>query len=410
MIRVWLPKDIGGGAFTRMLQGELEDLGCTRVLPFFVSDPALHWCWWNKGEMKELEPSDEDVDKLSAAWMQRVEKDNNVLNEASSKHLAKEIEPQGNGIKFFIVIPPPMMGVVPAIEMEHLIRQNLLDMLVSAERVVETSMYLGSGFAWILIKGKVSFEAYPLIDDLVQRVNELGVQGHYIRTYTYLAAGSKKPFTTEQEIIETSPSHITRFSFLSKQEADLTKDFLLEELLSGIEGDHLEVKGSLKLHLDRYINDNRHPTEFDERIATEGVLRAVVGFLNSQGGVIIIGALERKRYEKLLQKNDAALANLPICGDWIVNGVNWEYAHTKTLDGFLLLLADLIKDHVGGDASALVTMQPTLYKGKDVIILKVPKGPNWYYLNKNEFYVRRSGSTIPLDGREREVYQKTGRS
>ena len=409
MIRAWVPKDIGGTAFTKLLQDELQDMGCTRALPFFVGDSALHWCWWDGTEKKAINPTDQNVDALSLPWMHKAETDKAVTVDAVAKHLITEADSNNKGVKFFVVVPPPMLGVVPAIEMENVIRQNLLNMLVIGQGITETSMYLGSGFAWILIKGRVPFESYDLIDELVQRVNDLGVQGHYIRTYTYLAAGSKEPFTTERETAGASSSK-RGFSFLSRQEADLTKEYPLEDMLNGIESDQFEVKASLKLHVDRFLNESKHPKQFEERFAIEGVLRAAVGFLNSQGGVVIIGAIERRRYESLRQKEGEILAGSPVHGDWIVSGVNWEYAHTKNLDGYLLLLADLIKDHIGGDASALVTIQPVSYKDRDVIVLKVPRGSNWYYLNKSEFYVRRSGSTISLEGRERESYQRTSRS
>lgn len=35
MLRVWLPKEIGGGPFTKMLEEALDGLGCTRAIPFF---------------------------------------------------------------------------------------------------------------------------------------------------------------------------------------------------------------------------------------------------------------------------------------------------------------------------------------------------------------------------------------
>jgi len=36
MIRAWIPLRIGGSRFTGILTEALEDVGCTRVLPFFV--------------------------------------------------------------------------------------------------------------------------------------------------------------------------------------------------------------------------------------------------------------------------------------------------------------------------------------------------------------------------------------
>ena len=94
-------------------------------------------------------------------------------------------------------------------------------------------------------------------------------------------------------------------------------------------------------------------------------------------------------------------------GEWLVCGVNAEYTFTKNLDGYRLMLTDLIRSHIGADASALVSIEPVSYQGRDLVIVRVPKGLGWYYLDNEKFYVRRPGSTITLDGTERERYQRS---
>ena len=328
-----------------------------------------------------------------------------------------------------------MLAVMPSTEMESAIKQRLLQLLVNSKKLIEPSMYIGSGFAWMLIKGKIANGDYSFVDEIVQQVNELGTRGYYIRTFTYLATGSGEPFTTEQESLGKSDSHLERSA---------VEPIDLEKLLAGIENDKLEVKGSLQLNIERYVYENHHPTEFEERIATEGVLKAVVGFMNSQGGHIVIGALERQRYEKFTTKEGHPLHGKPILvslcqttnmfstiistrpvaafrsplgsgfaglGEWILMGVETEIEkRSKNIDGYIVLLASLIKDRIGGDASALVAIEPVMFQGKiPIVVIKVPKSSKWFYLDKDGFFVRGSGSTIPLNGREREDYQKTPR-
>jgi hypothetical protein len=70
-----------------------------------------------------------------------------------------------------------------------------------------------------------------------------------------------------------------------------------------------------------------------------------------------------------------------------------------------LQLADLIREHIGAEASALVSLVPLKYETRDLVLVKVPRGINWYYLD-NIFYIRRSGSTISLQGHDLDRFRR----
>jgi len=418
MIRAWIPLGCGGPRLTSALTDALEDVGCTRVLPFFVSENLHHWLWWEEAEKKLLTPATEDINALDLKLMQRAERDKvpDLIAKLARQQLAREYGNHHGGrlptdcVKFFTVIPPPMLGVVPARETESMIFRRLRTALVSTSGISEPSMYTGNGFAWILIKGKVNAGSYSKVDEFVQQINELGVEGYYIRTYTYLVTGSAPPFTVE---IESALNGRARLEYVAGSahgapmvQAERTGSDVIRQLLEHPENAQFEVKSSLKLKVNRYICEEHHPTERDEGLAVDGVLKTIVAFLNTQGGTLLIGALEKPKYEKFINKPGSVLQGLPTVGDWIVCGVNWEYSLVRNLDGFLLSLADSIKDHIGADASALVSFTAMTYQSRDVVLVEVPRGlSSWYYLGGNQFFVRRAGSTISLDGAERERYQ-----
>jgi hypothetical protein len=65
------------------------------------------------------------------------------------------------------------------------------------------------------------------------------------------------------------------------------------------------------------------------------VLKTIVAFLNGSGGRLLVGGLERSRYQESLIKYPDLFEEWPSVGEWIIPGVNPEYEFTKNLDGFV---------------------------------------------------------------------------
>jgi hypothetical protein len=283
--------------------------------------------------------------------------------------------------------------VVPPEDMEKRIRDDLKEHLLSKEGVQEPSMYIGDGFAWILIKAKMRAGYYHTIDKLVQEINAMGVDGFYIRTYTYLATGSSKPFTLEQERI-----HCMR------QEPPAAG---VAGLLLRSEDDRFEMKGSLRVDLRKWAHAPEQPPTPDEGVVASA-LKTVVAFLNSSGGDLLIGALERKHFSHFQENGNHPLSKSPVVGDYLVTGIDFDMKLTKSRDpdGMRLMISDLIRSRIGGSASALVSIEIIKYEDRHLALIRVPKGIGWYYLDEQKFFVRRSGSSVPLEGRSMEEYQR----
>lgn len=412
LIRAWVPKSVGPTAFAESLKQHLENLGCTRVLPFIVSRHELHWGWL-EGRGPSLHPQPQDVSMLTRAQMVKAESPGTSQHaEMCAKFLAKPFTGDNagginhDGIKFFVVIPPPMMGVAPAAEHEEEIIKQLVDMVTTAPGIREPSMYVGTGFAWILVKAKIDSSAYASLDDFVQRVNDLGVKGFYIRTYTYLTIGSQKPYSVEVETAQQPRGLGDR-----DEAGDLTGDealaFLMKCLAEGRESDTMEVKASIKLDVQRYLVDPNHPKSEKEVLVTEGLLKTVAAFLNTSGGRLLIGALEVPYLNKLRldDRIKQELEAFPRIGDWVVSGIAWEMELFRSVDRMQLAISDLVSDRISADAGALIGIRSIRTDKTHCLVITVPRATGWYYVDGKTFYVRRAGSTTELNGTDRDRYQ-----
>ncbi|MDI6735254.1 MAG: ATP-binding protein [bacterium] len=388
LLRVWLPSQ-SLIHFPKELQDGLKILGCTKVIPFFVEKNPLHWMWM-EGNDKILSPS--NIDCLLEGTVNEAESGGkqSVINELKEQHIIKDYSSH-KGIKFFIVIPPPSGGDIPPELVEENIISKLKNILIEIDGIIEPSIYVGNGFAWILLKGKVLFEKYNELNMLVQKIPEAGV--FCVRTYTYLVADPD--YTIEKDKIGVS--------IPISAEDDIISYIQREE------DERFEIKSSLSFNLDRYLRDKSHTVDLrDEKTAKDGVLKSIVGFLNAEGGKILIGLIEKEKYGDVLKKPDNLLSGLPeIEGkDRIIFGINNEYTPAGW-DGFVRRLTDLIRAHIGEDASIIVRPQKYTYKdSKDLCLIDVPKGKRWYYLDEKQFYVRRVGSTELLEGRSMDDYKK----
>lgn len=389
MLRIWLPSSQHPSKFIKELNRVLEAVDCIRELPFYVEDNRYHWMWWDyKKGSKPSSPKEEDINKLSEDIVRAVE--GNTIDpvefaQLERKHILKSYKPK-EGIKFFVIIPPPPLAESPTFSYRENVERELVSLAITHKDIVEPSIYLGAGFAWFLIKGKIPFGKYSVLNNLIQGINRIGIIGFQIRTYTYLVCDIE----TEKEGIVLPP------------EAEEKKEII--HYLTREEDERFETKGSLLFNIDRFLRDKKYKGEPDDKIAIEGVLKSIVGLLNAKGGKILIGVIEAHRYVDLLKDPDNPLNRLPRIDNRIVFGIEKEYGQ-KDWDTFCRRLSDLIRTHIGREASAIVNLQCYQYQGKNLCLVDVKKGRSWYYLNKNQFYVRRANSTLLLEGREADSYK-----
>lgn len=167
------------------------------------------------------------------------------------------------------------------------------------------------------------------------------------------------------------------------------------------ESETLEFKGSLTLHLNRYLLGDGSRVD-DQAILDEGVLKTIVAFLNSKGGDILIGILEQDKYADVYE---AKLSDCPVVDKKIVFGIQPEYRKDEW-DGYLQRLTDFIERRIGSDVldSDVVRISKLSYKDKDLCLVSVSPADSKQYLNNNKFFIRRANKTVLLEGPEIDRY------
>src|SRR5690606_36356257 len=120
----------------------------------------------------------------------------------------------------------------------------------------------------------------------------------------------------------------------------------LHRLLAMDEGQEREFKGSAFVDIKAWAFGGR-PAEYSEKLTEAGVLKAIVGMLNAHGGHVIIGVLEKSKFEES-SKSSEFFTSLPVSGAFLVCGVEIDYMARQGSgwDEFALKLRAVIRQKV----------------------------------------------------------------
>ena len=154
----------------------------------------------------------------------------------------------------------------------------------------------------------------------------------------------------------------------------------IEHLLKGKEDENLEFKSSLRWD----YRENRVNKELE--LAT---IKNVAGFLNKDGGTILIGIDDDKK--ELGLKAD------------------YETLAKKNSDGFVLHLTNLIESTIGREFSKYISIQIQKIAENDVCKIDIDASKIPVYVKHNgaeEFYVRTSNQTKSMGIKTAHEYIK----
>jgi len=164
-------------------------------------------------------------------------------------------------------------------------------------------------------------------------------------------------------------------------EPEEVREKTIDELIALGESISLEFKSSLQWDVrQNHINKNlRH-----------SVLKTIAAFLNTEGGILIIGVEDNGN----------------------VFGLESDYLTTDdSRDKYLNLLNILVKDYVGLDMSPYIQIKIENVKGKDVCIVRVEKSHKPIFMKtdgqQKQLFVRRGTTTHALDPEETYNYIET---
>jgi predicted HTH transcriptional regulator len=121
-------------------------------------------------------------------------------------------------------------------------------------------------------------------------------------------------------------------------------------------------------------------------------MRAIASFINTEGGgTLFIGVNDKKE----------------------IIGLDKDYStlSKKNSDGFLLHLDNLINNYLGKEYHPYIKANVVNIENGDVCVIEVAKGTKWVYLqskdkglSKQEFFIRGTSSSQPLDPMEAVEY------
>lgn len=210
-----------------------------------------------------------------------------------------------------------------------------------------------------------------------------------------------------------------RYQWLERQEANraqkrFSTENQLEKYLNREESNVLEFKGSVSLDLDHYFNtgERRHYALKDEEkidLAEKGVLKSIVGMLNSTGGEIVLGVVEGIRYRGVETEWIDRVARK---GDYLIPGIElefdergWDRWESKLVD----LISKRIDKFVVSTGNVKIRRLPRYSGHETALVSVVPQQSRKSYLDGSTYYVRQGGKTIPLDPQEADKHFETRR-
>ena len=393
MLRVWLPATVTHDDFQTSLERAFGEFRSARCDSFAVQKIVAHWVWDRHGTAVMKHP-DDDILKtgLTDADIQRVN-DGQITREEfnwyEEKGLVAHCSPS-SGIKFVVRIPSADDMSVYA---RNRMRTALKEVLVRASHISDISLYCGAGFAGFLLMGRIDSEHFhELNGELVQPVNELGLGDFFgVRTYSHIILASPVGSQTLQDRLPL------------KDELDTNRERSVEEYLVEDEATKLEFKASAFVNMDRLLFGDGKRME-DREVTKGGVLKAIVGMLNSKGGNVIVGVYEAKQMKRQTEQIKA----MPRRGAYVVCGVD-EDMGGKDWDAFGLRLCEVIYAGITPSVRPWVRLHKETVDGRHLCVVEV-RAPrtDWFYLKDDpRFIVRIGNNTRELAGPDADAHKRS---
>lgn len=168
-----------------------------------------------------------------------------------------------------------------------------------------------------------------------------------------------------------------RIEFTSTEKIEDTE---LKELILIGENEKLEMKSTLRYDLrQNIVNKNLEYV----------IAKTVSAFLNSEGGILIIGVDDN--------------------GNALGLEKDIETFSKKDVDGFELHLRNIIKKHLGSNFEKYLKITFPIIDEKTICKVKILKSGKPVFANfegKDSFYVRNGNSSIPKNREEQSEYEK----
>jgi Putative DNA-binding domain len=398
ILKAWLPTRYTQNDFRTRLEDALHP---ANMDVFYVDAALRHWPW---GERTSPPEPDEHIlaDGMRDEEIQRINSGLLSASELTTYEKAKVVVRvrRARGLKFIVLVSNLQ---VPSTRTLSEMQVRLTQIIDAASTIRERSLYSGTGFgnSQFVILGRVPYGSFHAVTKEIVEPITAGLMTEVFgaRTYTYFSATSDLldfrdalPATSAVTIAVQQP----------------VEYYLLQD-----ESETLEIKGSAFVDLDRWLHGGGERTTVDA-ITDEGLLKTIVAFLNSEGGTLVLGALEAERYRDFLPQ----LGGCPRIGDYVCCGIKLDFhGRARSWDPYQRRLHEVIASRIKpGPLTPWYTIRKDEVDGQTLAVIHV-RAPDhgWYYLypaGRNpvpEFYIREGNRTTRLSGPEEDRYKAAHR-
>lgn len=400
LLRVWLPTATTHAAFQKTLEERLLRQHMQVCDVFSVGAILRHWPW--DDEPATPPPS---ADLIESRWPdEKIDKGNQLAvgavteEEVGDLHGALAPCVQGAGIKFAVAVTSPSQLLT--IDARASLSEHLQEVVASAASsggsLQELSLYEGAGFCQFLILGRAEQSDFFALRRLIMdQVNEAKGPGRWLsaRPYTYISANEALLLFQDQ-----IPASADRPDPSERP---------LRDYLSQDESEFVEVKGSAHVDIGRWVHTGEVQRADD---VTNRVVQAVVGMLNADGGVIVVGALELKRFPEW---KGMERLQVPVVGDYLVVGLEIDFAG-KGWDEYARRLQMVIRSRIDPSPTGLVALSKGEIEGRTLCVVAVQATDReWFYFREANtaarFLVRQGSETLEYTGPLADGYKRTRR-
>jgi hypothetical protein len=392
LVKAWIPATEPEGQIVRNLQTELRSL---ELIQSFTVERVVFDSLWTAEVGLHRAIAEEKLDRLpSASEIGRINAGSQELDRYEAEGLVAR-RPVVTGVDFFVALSQRSHAALHS-PMQSRLDDWITDIARSAGSLSNLTIYAGAGFATFLIGGTVPpNELYDLHGQLLGHLAPLD---HLVsqRVDTFISS-MPGPIAAVEEMRGGDPAAGTRD---------------VEDLLQQEEGARFEVRGSAFTDMRRLESVESAGKLPQSRAAADALLKAIVAFLNSEGGVVVIGAMEAEAIAKFPQLMESEVFNsAPRRGPYIINGIDHELGDGT--ERFRRRLLDIARSAIEPNPGAFLNIEFERVDGRTVGVVQIGHPREWFYLQDRDkhlkFYVRQGPSVIELMGSEADRFKSSAK-
>ncbi len=424
IVRAWIPARVEREEFREALREADRTVSIKYLLP--VADVVHHWPWAKGkrtpiGDMYRPDATQlkrgmplRELEKLSE--LQAATNGSRPSRELKTPRDAKLlIRPEHEeGIRFLILVK------LVNVDAWESLQKRISTLLNGARSVIrDPSVYRLDDRFRFLILGHVRQQPgafHAISQRIVGPINDYA-ESASARTYSSFFAGP------------TLLAHRDRLR-LPPAPPKLETKVDVAQLLDQPESQHLEVKGSAFTDLRVWLEGGKEPCRPAKPISNpankpaNSLVRAVASLLNSDGGNIVLGAVEHSQFH-----NYERYQELPSPGGdeplYRLSGLEFDYGEDGDFDSFARLLRELLEARLDpAPAYRWLKIRPAKLAGKELCVIQIEPPDEWFWAKVDKrtqggrkrgrsasrfdwgFVIRMEAKTQQLKEREVEKYKR----